>query len=133
MRSPSRNCVASMTAGWTTSFVPLFPERLSEDKTYDLIISNPPYVTQAAMSVLPAEYRHEPEVALAAGEAGMDAIRQILDSARAYLNVGGILIVEAGHNRDLVESAFTDLPFTWLRTATSDDKVFLLRREDLPV
>ncbi len=111
----------------------LFQNVNSEDKTYDLIISNPPYVTQAAMSVLPAEYRHEPEVALAAGEDGMDAIRQIIDSARAYLNVGGILIVEAGHNRDLVESAFTDLPFTWLRTATSDDKVFLLRREDLPV
>ncbi|MBK7470523.1 MAG: 50S ribosomal protein L3 N(5)-glutamine methyltransferase [Betaproteobacteria bacterium] len=111
----------------------LFQNVNSEDKTYDLIISNPPYVTQAAMSELPAEYRHEPEVALAAGEDGLEAIRQIIDSARAYLNVGGILIVEAGHNRDLVESAFTDLPFTWLRTATSDDKVFLLRREDLPV
>lgn len=111
----------------------LFQNVNSEDKTYDLIVSNPPYVTQAAMSVLPVEYRHEPEVALAAGEDGLDAIRQIIGGARAYLNVGGILVVEAGHNRDLVENAFTDLPFTWLRTAASDDKIFLLRREDLPV
>jgi ribosomal protein L3 glutamine methyltransferase len=111
----------------------LFRNVHSEDKTYDLIISNPPYVTRAAMAALPTEYRHEPEIALAAGEDGLEAIRQIISSSRAYLNVGGMLIVEAGHNRELVEAAFPDLPFTWLVTPSSEDKVFLLRREDLPV
>lgn len=111
----------------------LFRNVNSEDKTYDLIISNPPYVTQAAMAALPAEYRHEPGIALAAGEDGMDAIRQIVGDARAYLNVGGLLVVEAGHNRQLVEAAFAHLPFIWLVTPASEDKVFLLRRDDLPV
>jgi ribosomal protein L3 glutamine methyltransferase len=111
----------------------LFRNVNSENKTYDLIISNPPYVTQAAMAALPAEYRHEPGIALAAGEDGMDAIRQIVGGARAYLNVGGLLVVEAGHNRQLVEAAFPHLPFIWLVTPASADKVFLLRRDDLPV
>ena len=105
----------------------------AEDKTYDLIISNPPYVTQASMSALPAEYRHEPKIALASGEDGLDAIRQIIAGSRGYLSVGGLLIVEAGHNRALVEDAFPELPFTWLVTPSSEDKVFLLRRDDLPV
>lgn len=105
----------------------------SEDKTYDLIISNPPYVTQAAMAALPAEFRHEPEIALAAGEDGMEAIRQIVNGSRAYLNVGGLLVVEAGHNRNLVENAFPQLPITWLVTPSIEGKVFLLRRDELPV
>ncbi|MEO8133998.1 MAG: 50S ribosomal protein L3 N(5)-glutamine methyltransferase [Betaproteobacteria bacterium] len=111
----------------------LFRNINAEDKTYDLIISNPPYVTTASMSELPEEFRHEPEVALAAGEDAMDAIRQIIFGARAYLNVGGILVIEAGHNRDLVEAAFPALSMTWLVTRSSEDKVFLVRREDLPV
>ena len=111
----------------------LFRNINSEDKTYDLIISNPPYVTNSSMAALPSEYRHEPEIALMAGEDGMDAIRQIVAGARGYLNVGGLLLVEAGNNRDLVEAAFPDLPFTWLVTPSSEDKVFLLRRDDLPV
>lgn len=111
----------------------LFRNVNSEDKTYDLIISNPPYVTQAAMAALPTEYRHEPEIGLAAGEDGLEAIRKIISGSRAYLNIGGCLIVEAGHNRELVEAAFPQLPFTWLVTPSSEDKVFLLRRDDLPV
>lgn len=111
----------------------LFRNVNAEDKTYDLIISNPPYVTQASMSGLPSEYRHEPEIALAAGEDGLDAIRQIITGARSYLSVGGLLIVEAGHNRAAVEEAFPQLPFTWLVTNSSEDKLFLLRRDDLPV
>jgi ribosomal protein L3 glutamine methyltransferase len=111
----------------------LFHNVNSEDKTYDLIISNPPYVTQAAMAELPPEFRHEPDIALAAGEDGLEAINQIVNGSRAYLNVGGILLVEAGHNRELVEAAFPHLPFTWLVTPSTEDKVFLLRRDDLPV
>lgn len=111
----------------------LFDNVNAEDKTYDLIISNPPYVTQASMAELPAEYLHEPAIALASGEDGLDAIRRIIAGSRGYLSQGGLLIVEAGHHRGLVEAAFPGLPFTWLVTASSEDKIFLLRRDDLPV
>ena len=111
----------------------LFQNVNPEDKTYDLILSNPPYVTQAAMAELPPEYRHEPGMGLGSGDDGLDAIRQILASARAYLNIGGLLIVEAGHNRAIVEDAFPGLPFTWIDTPSGDGKVFLLHRDELPV
>ena len=105
----------------------------AEDKTYDVILSNPPYVTQASMSTLPPEYLHEPQIGLGSGEDGMNAIREIVAGARAYLNVGGLLLVEAGHNRNLVESAFPSLPFTWVDSPAGENKVFLLRRDELPV
>ena len=111
----------------------LFAKINPEDKTYDLILTNPPYVTQAAMATLPAEYRCEPEIGLAAGDDGLDAIREILAASRSYLNVGGLLIVEAGHNRAIVETAFPGLPFTWLSTSSGSDKVFLLHRDELPL
>ena len=111
----------------------LFRNINAEDKTYDLILSNPPYVTQAAMAELPGEYRCEPVIGLASGEDGLDAIREIIAAARGYLNVGGLLIVEAGHNRAIVEAAFPDTPFTWLSTPSESDKVFLLHRDELPV
>jgi len=111
----------------------LFQNIIAEDKTYDLILSNPPYVTDAAMAEIPAEYRAEPALGLAAGEDGLDVIRQIIVSARAYLNVGGLLVVEVGHNWPLVEAAYPELPFTSLSTESSDDKLFLLHRDELPV
>jgi ribosomal protein L3 glutamine methyltransferase len=100
-------------------------------KTYDLIISNPPYVTALAMADLPPEYRHEPVLALSGGEDGLDAVRTILEMAPRFLNPGGTLVVEVGHNRPRVEVAFPRMPFVWLETATSSDSVFLLKREDL--
>jgi ribosomal protein L3 glutamine methyltransferase len=100
-------------------------------KTYDLIISNPPYVTAIAMADLPPEYRHEPVLALAGGEDGLDAVRTILGMADRFLNPGGTLVVEVGHNRSATEIAFPQVPFLWLETATSPDSVFLLKREDL--
>jgi ribosomal protein L3 glutamine methyltransferase len=100
-------------------------------KSYDLIISNPPYVTALDMADLPAEYRHEPPLALAGGEDGLDAVRTILAESQRYLNPGGTLVVEVGHNRTAVELAFPRLPFVWLETATSSDSVFLLKREEL--
>jgi ribosomal protein L3 glutamine methyltransferase len=111
----------------------LFQNVNPEDKTYDLIVCNPPYVTQAAMAALPAEYRHEPESGLASGDDGLDAIRQIIAAARGYLNVGGFLLVEVGHNRRLAETAFPGLPFTWLSSRSGEDKVFLLHRDELPI
>jgi ribosomal protein L3 glutamine methyltransferase len=103
-----------------------------DGRRYDLILSNPPYVTQSAMEKLPPEYRHEPRVALAGGNDGMDLVRNIIRSAAAHLEPGGLLIVEVGDGRAAVERSFPDLPLTWLTTSAGDDMVFLARQEDLP-
>jgi len=100
-------------------------------KRYDLILSNPPYVTTEAMNALPAEYRHEPALALAAGPDGLDVVRRILAEAGEHLNPGGMLAVEVGHNQDLVTAAFPDLPAVWLDTEHAEGKIFLVTREDL--
>jgi ribosomal protein L3 glutamine methyltransferase len=100
-------------------------------KKYDVIISNPPYVDAESVAALPAEYLHEPKLALGSGKDGLDATREILKKAAAHLNPGGILVVEIGHNRDVLEAAYPDLPFNWLDVAAGDEFVFLLHREDL--
>ena len=101
-------------------------------RRYDLIVSNPPYVTAAAMRELPREYLHEPLLALAAGDDGLDVVRRILSEARAYLKPRGLLAVEVGHNRDIVEAAFPHLPLTWIDSASAEGKIFVLAREHLP-
>ena len=101
------------------------------EKSYDLIISNPPYVTAVAMADLPPEYRHEPALALAGGEDGLDAVRTILKEAPRFLNPEGALVVEVGHNRAAVELAWPRLPFVWVATAAAPDGVFLLKRADI--
>jgi ribosomal protein L3 glutamine methyltransferase len=101
------------------------------EKSFDLIISNPPYVTAMGMEELPPEYRHEPVLALSGGDDGLDAVRTILKEAPRFLNPNGTLVVEVGHNRDAAELEFPRLPFVWLETATTSDSVFLLKREDL--
>ncbi len=100
-------------------------------RTYDVILSNPPYVNAESVAALPPEYQAEPALALGSGEDGLDATRQILAKAKAHLNPGGLLVVEIGHNRDVLEAAYPTLPFTWLDTESGDQFVFLLRREDL--
>jgi ribosomal protein L3 glutamine methyltransferase len=101
-------------------------------RRYDLIISNPPYVSAQSMAALPEEYRHEPRSALASGEDGLEATRAILLQSADYLTDRGILIVEIGHNRQVLEQAFPRTPFTWLETSAGDEFVFLLRRDQLP-
>lgn len=101
------------------------------DERYDLIISNPPYVDAASVAALPPEYLKEPELALGSGEDGLDFTRRILAEAKARLNPGGILVVEIGHNREVLEAAYPQLPFTWLDTAAGDQYVFMLRQEEL--
>jgi ribosomal protein L3 glutamine methyltransferase len=103
-----------------------------KNKRYDLIISNPPYVDAPSMQALPAEYRHEPALALAAGRDGLDIVRQLLKRAPAHLNPGGKLMVEIGHNRDALEQAYPDTPFTWVTVSAGDEFVFVLDREQLP-
>ncbi|MDR2637015.1 MAG: 50S ribosomal protein L3 N(5)-glutamine methyltransferase [Zoogloeaceae bacterium] len=101
------------------------------DERYDLILANPPYVNAESMAGLPPEYRHEPALALASGEDGLDFTRRLLAGAKARLNPDGILVTEIGHNREALETAFPRLPFLWLETAAGDEYVFMLRREDL--
>lgn len=101
------------------------------DQTYDLIVSNPPYVDAESVAALPDEYRHEPSLALGSGNDGLDATRVIIQLAARYLNPHGVLLVEIGHNRDALQMAFPELPFTWLPTSGGDGFVFLLTREQL--
>ena len=101
-------------------------------RTYDLIVSNPPYVKAASMKKLPEEYRREPALALASGADGLDHVRVILAKARTHLKRDGLLVVEVGHNRKALEKAFPDLPFAWPRTSGGRNFVFTLPREALP-
>ncbi|HLP99047.1 MAG TPA: 50S ribosomal protein L3 N(5)-glutamine methyltransferase [Sideroxyarcus sp.] len=102
-----------------------------EGRKYDIIISNPPYVDAPSVSALPQEYKHEPQLALGSGCDGLDATRTILENAAEHLTGNGMLVVEIGHNRDALEAAFPDLPFTWLDVSAGNEYVFMLRREDL--
>lgn len=101
------------------------------EKSYDLIVCNPPYVDAMAMEALPEEYRREPVLALAGGEDGLDAVRVLVKEAPRFLDHGGYLVVEIGNNRAAAEAAFPRLPMTWLTTATSEDGVFVVTREEL--
>jgi ribosomal protein L3 glutamine methyltransferase len=107
-------------------FAPL-PER-----RYDVIITNPPYVNADSMRTLPAEYQHEPALALAGGDDGMDVVRRIIAEARNWLTDDGLLVVEIGNERPNVEAAFGGLDLVWLSTSAGDDSVFLIQAADLP-
>ncbi len=102
-----------------------------EGRRYDLIVSNPPYVNAPSMQILPNEYLHEPQMALASGEDGLEHVRMILREAPKHLNKDGLLVVEIGHNRDALEETFPELPFTWPETSAGDEHVFLLTREQM--
>lgn len=100
-------------------------------RKYDLIVSNPPYVTARSMRALPREYRHEPSLALAAGEDGLEPVHRILAEAKKHLNPGGLLVCEIGGNRRALEQAFPKTEFAWPDTS-DPGSVFILHREQLP-
>jgi len=102
---------------------------LGQEK-FDLVISNPPYVTQAAVEAFPPEYKAEPVLAHLGGADGLDIVRRILHEAPQYLSDDGVLVVETGEARDLLERTRTDLPFLWLDTETSAGEVFALAGRD---
>lgn len=101
-------------------------------RTYDLIITNPPYVGRDVMEALPEEFRHEPAMALDGGEDGFDIVRRILADAAAHLNPGGGMLCEIGTDREVLDAEYPDTPFLWLDTEGSDGEVFWLTREQLP-
>jgi ribosomal protein L3 glutamine methyltransferase len=99
--------------------------------TFDLIVCNPPYVTDASMAALPAEYRAEPALALAGGTDGMDLVRRIVAQAPSHLSADAVLVLEVGHERARFEAAFPRLECAWLETSGGDDCVVLIERRAL--
>jgi ribosomal protein L3 glutamine methyltransferase len=102
-----------------------------EGRVYDVIVSNPPYVPVEEMEHLAAEFRHEPELGLAAGFDGMDVVVRILQDAARHLAVAGILVVEVGHYRDILSDLLPEVPFIWLDFEYGGEGVFLLEAGQL--
>lgn len=107
----------------------LFAELQGE--RYDVIVSNPPYVSAAELAALPPEYHREPSLGLLAGETGLEVVLRILCEAPRHLEEGGILIVEVGSAALELEQRFPDLPFLWLEFERGGEGVFLINREQL--
>jgi ribosomal protein L3 glutamine methyltransferase len=102
-----------------------------EGRTYDLIISNPPYVAGGEVRAFPPEYVHEPVMAHLGGEDGLDLVRRILAGAADHLNPGGGLLCEIGTGRERLVDEFPQLDFLWLDTEESEGEVFWITREQL--
>lgn len=102
-----------------------------QGKTYQLIVSNPPYVDSEDLAAMPAEFSHEPSMALGSGEDGLDITRNILANAADYLTDDGILVVEVGNSGMALEHAYPDVPFTWVEFEHGGHGVFVFSRHEL--
>lgn len=98
---------------------------------FDLILTNPPYVDQPTMEMLPQEFRHEPAMSLAGGDDGFDIVRRILRDAGRHLQPGGGMLCEIGLDREVLDAEYPDISFTWLDTEESAGEVFWLSAADL--
>jgi ribosomal protein L3 glutamine methyltransferase len=101
------------------------------DRTYDVIVTNPPYVGSDELASLPEEYHREPALGLFGGIDGLDIVRRILAGAATHLKVGGILIGEVGNTEEALQAAFPDVPFVWLEFERGGGGVFVLTRDEL--
>jgi ribosomal protein L3 glutamine methyltransferase len=101
------------------------------ERQYDLILSNPPYVDSAGVETFPPEYAAEPRLGHWGGEDGLDLVRRILADAGEHLTPGGMLVVEVGRGRKVLEAEYPNVPFLWLDTAQSEGEVFSLARSNL--
>ena len=102
-----------------------------EGQSYDLIISNPPYVDQQDIASLPQEYLHEPEMGLGCGDDGLDIVRVILAQSAQHLNDGGLLFCEVGNSEVHVKALYKEVPFTWLNFERGGHGVFMLTKAQL--
>lgn len=102
-----------------------------QGRRYDIIVSNPPYVDLDDLNSMPAEYHHEPDLALGSGNDGLDITRRILAEAADYLTEDGLLVVEVGNSEVHLQQAFPQVPFTWVELPEGGNGVFLLTAEDL--
>jgi len=102
-----------------------------EGETYDLIVSNPPYVTEQEFAALPPEYGHEPALALRAGDDGLDFALRILDESPKHLSKGGWLIVEVGESERALSRLLPGLPLNWIEFEVGQMGVFAIAREDI--
>ncbi|MBI2786341.1 MAG: 50S ribosomal protein L3 N(5)-glutamine methyltransferase [Legionella longbeachae] len=99
--------------------------------SYDVIVSNPPYVGKEEMQTLPDEFRHEPVLALETSNNGLAIVDAILQNAHKYLSAQGILIVEVGNSEEALCDAYPHVPFTWLELSQGGQGVFLLTKQQL--